>query len=203
MEAQYPASNMSGTQEPHISSSHRRRTDDIYRLRYSPSPRNSIMRENSGREGPQERTGTITMLKAVYIVFAFAASICFVWLSYTGPPPPLAEHADVYLPRLESSPTFLLGNAAYRPFDDATDRLWDALIPANKGAVLATNITSGFHVWATPAMFHQLKCLRDIRKYFIALDRSWEEAQRFMSQRGPGSAYENVAYCFDYVRQVC
>ena len=141
------------------------------------------------------------IFKYFYILCALAASLCFLWLSYTGPPPPLAR--DVYLPQLDSSPVFQLGNASYRPFDEVADRLWEALLPANKGAVLATNITSGFHLWATPAMFHQLRCLWDIRTQFVALSRSWAEARRFMSRRGPGSAYENVAYCFDYVRQVC
>ena len=142
------------------------------------------------------------MFKYIYIFCAVGASICFLWLSYVGPPPPLVTQ-NVYLPEQGLSPVFLLGNASYRPFDDAADQLWGALLPANKGAVLATNITSGFHLWAIPAMFHQLRCLRDIRNQFIALSGSWAEAQRFMGQRGPGSAYDNVAYCFDYVRQVC
>ncbi|RFU79490.1 hypothetical protein TARUN_2697, partial [Trichoderma arundinaceum] len=140
------------------------------------------------------------MFKYVYITLAVAASICFMWLSYTGPPPPVARH--VYLPRQEYTPQFLLGNASYRPFEDENARrLWDTILPPNHGAVLATNITSGFHVWAIPAMFHQLRCLREIRNQFIALSKPGDEARRFMSQKGPGSAYQNISYCFDYVRQ--
>lgn len=141
------------------------------------------------------------MFKCIYIIFALAASICFIWLSWTGPPPPIAR--GVYLPQREPFPTFMLGNNSFYPFDEVADGFWDTVVPVNKGAVLATNLTSGFHVWATPAMFHQLRCLRDIRTHFILLAKSWDEAKRFMSYRGPGSAYENVAYCFDYVRQVC
>jgi hypothetical protein len=141
------------------------------------------------------------MFKYIYIIFALALSIGFLWLSYTGPPPPIAHH--VYLPRQDYSPVFLFGNASYRSFSKAADKLWEELIPANNGAVLATNITSGFHLWATPAMFHQLQCLGEIRTHFIALSKSWDEAKRFMSWKGPGSPYQKVAYCFDYVRQVC
>ena len=140
------------------------------------------------------------MFKFFYIAFAFAASICFLWLSYTGPPPPLARH--VYLPQLDAKPVYQLGNPLYRSFEEEADELWEALLPSNKGAVLATNITSGFHVWAIPAMFHQLRCLRDIRTEFIALAKSGAEARRFMSRKGPGSRYDNITYCFDYVRQV-
>ncbi|KAE9373176.1 hypothetical protein N431DRAFT_465473 [Stipitochalara longipes BDJ] len=140
------------------------------------------------------------MFKCIYIPCVIVASICFLWLSYMGPPPPVV-YPNVYLPQQDSKPTFLLGNLSYRAFDDTADQLWEALIPANNGAVIATNITSGFHLWAIPAMFHQLRCLRDIRTHFIATGLSWTEAQRFMSQRGSGSAYDNVAYCFNYIRQ--
>ncbi|CAJ2508451.1 Uu.00g134770.m01.CDS01 [Anthostomella pinea] len=139
------------------------------------------------------------MFKIVYNTFAVAASIVLLWLSYTGPPPPIAKH--VYLPDLQTRPTFLLGNLSYRHFDAEADALWGELVPSNGGAVLGTNITNGFHVWAVPAMFHQLKCLRDIRTEFIAIGRSGREARRFMSERGQGSDYEKVAYCFDYIRQ--
>lgn len=131
---------------------------------------------------------------------ALGASIIFLWLSLTGPPPPLAHHT--YLPEVEAKPRFLLGNVSYRHFDDEAELLWRDLVPSNNGAVLATNITTGFHFWAIPAMFHQLRCLREIRHEFIALSRSGAEARRFMSDRGPGSSYANVSYCFDYVRQV-
>ncbi|PVH72012.1 hypothetical protein DL98DRAFT_612111 [Cadophora sp. DSE1049] len=141
------------------------------------------------------------MFKPVYIIFALLASVAFLWLSYIGPPPPVV-HQNIYLPHLESQPTFLLGNLSYRAFDKPAEQLWDDLVPANNGAVIATNITSGFHLWAIPAMFHQLRCLRDIRTYFIVTSLSWTKAQRFMSERGPGSSYDNVAYCFNYIRQV-
>ncbi|KAH7321828.1 hypothetical protein BKA65DRAFT_540973 [Rhexocercosporidium sp. MPI-PUGE-AT-0058] len=140
------------------------------------------------------------MFKPIYVIFVLLASIAFLWLSYIGPPPPVV-HQNIYLPYLESKPTFLLGNLSYRAFDKSAEQLWDDLVPANNGAVIATNITSGFHLWAIPAMFHQLRCLRDIRTYFIATSLSWNEAQKFMSERGPGSPYDNVAYCFNYVRQ--
>ncbi|KAI1820841.1 hypothetical protein F4861DRAFT_37605 [Xylaria intraflava] len=139
------------------------------------------------------------MFKLFYIIFAAGASILFLWLSYTGPPPPLARHT--YLPELQLTPTFLLGNMSWRKFSDEAEVLWDGILPANNGAVLATNITTGFHVWAVPTMFHQLQCLRTIRREFIALTRSGAEARRFMSTRGPASSYDNVTYCFDYVRQ--
>ncbi|KAF3018841.1 hypothetical protein E8E14_006202 [Neopestalotiopsis sp. 37M] len=139
------------------------------------------------------------MLKYVYMTCALGASIIFLWLSLTGPPPPLAHHT--YLPEVEAKPRFLLGNVSYRHFDDEAELLWRDLVPSNDGAVLATNITTGFHFWAIPAMFHQLRCLREIRHEFIALSRSGAEARRFMSDRGPGSSYANVSYCFDYVRQ--
>jgi hypothetical protein len=140
------------------------------------------------------------MLKYVYMTCALGASIIFLWLSLTGPPPPLTHHT--YLPEVEAKPRFLLGNVSYRHFDDEAELLWRDLVPTNNGAVLATNITTGFHFWAIPAMFHQLRCLREIRHEFIALSRSGAEARRFMSDRGPGSSYANVSYCFDYVRQV-
>jgi ABC-type phosphate/phosphonate transport system permease subunit len=140
------------------------------------------------------------MLKFLYMLCATGASVVFLWLSYTGPPPPIVHQPD--LPEFAPAPTFLLGNISFRRFDDHADALWDTLLPANKGAVLATNIASGFHLWARPAMFHQLQCLRTIRKEFVALMRSGAEARRFMSSRGPGSSYDNATYCFDYVRQV-
>lgn len=140
------------------------------------------------------------MLKYIYMTCALGAGIIFLWLSLTGPPPPLAHHT--YLPEVDAKPRFLLGNVSYRHFDDEAELLWHDLVPPNNGAVLATNITTGFHFWAIPAMFHQLRCLREIRHEFIALSRSGAEARRFMSDRGPGSTYANVSYCFDYVRQV-
>ncbi|KAI0170916.1 hypothetical protein BJ166DRAFT_622507 [Pestalotiopsis sp. NC0098] len=139
------------------------------------------------------------MLKYIYMTCALGAGIIFLWLSLTGPPPPLAHHT--YLPEVDAKPRFLLGNVSYRHFDDEAELLWHDLVPPNNGAVLATNITTGFHFWAIPAMFHQLRCLREIRHEFIALSRSGAEARRFMSDRGPGSTYANVSYCFDYVRQ--
>ena len=150
----------------------------------------------------ERKKETVDMFRYIYIVCALAASICFLWLSYTGPPPPLAQQS--ILPQLPPSPVFLLGNTSYRSFtDEKTQRLWDVILPANNGAVLATNVSSGFHLWARPAMFHQLQCLREIRTHFIALSRSWPAAQQFMNLRSHGSAYANVSYCFDYVRQVC
>ncbi|KAK5996701.1 hypothetical protein PT974_02041 [Cladobotryum mycophilum] len=123
------------------------------------------------------------MFKIIYVSCAVAASLCFLWLAYTGPPPPLARH--VYLPELEQRPMFLLRNASYRPFEEeSAAKLWNEILPANGGAVLATNITSGFHLWAVPAMFHQLRCLREIRTKFIELSLPGADSRRFMSYRG-------------------
>ena len=141
------------------------------------------------------------MFYHVYIACAFAATLAFLWLSWVGPPLPVAQ--QTYLPRIESRPLFLLGNVAYRSFNNASaDKLWDDLIPENGGAVLGTNISTGFHVWAVPAMFHQLKCLRTIRSHFVGMLRSAAAAEELMSSKGPGSVYDEVTYCFDYMRQV-
>ncbi|KAI1323997.1 hypothetical protein F5Y16DRAFT_402845 [Xylariaceae sp. FL0255] len=139
------------------------------------------------------------MLKHLYILGATSASVLLLWLSYTGPPPPIARQPD--LPEFPLKPTFLLGDITYRKFNDHAEALWDALIPAHNGAVLGTHIASGFHVWAIPAMFHQLQCLRDIRKELVALNQSAAEARRFMSYRGPDSSYDHITYCFNYLRQ--
>lgn len=121
------------------------------------------------------------------------------YLTVSGPPSPLAE--DVFLPELPIRPTFHLDNQSYIPFDEEADRFWEDLTPPNHGAVLATNLTSGFHYWARLSMFHHLSCLRDIRKAFILISPDWAAAEDFVRDQTEVSHYSHIGRCFDYIRQ--
>lgn len=123
-----------------------------------------------------------------------------ILLTVLGPPPPITT--DTYRPRPSSTPKFILGNASYAAFDKAADHLWDALVPDNGGAVLATNMTSGLHFWAKLAMFHQLSCLRDVRSQLVRMTQSGDESTRFVEDKSLGSPYNQLGKCFDYLLHV-
>lgn len=137
---------------------------------------------------------------------ATAALLCtstalLLLLTVLGPPPPIAT--ETYRPRPSTSPKFILGNASYAAFDEAANRLWDAVVPDTGGSVLATNMTTGLHFWARLAMFHQLSCLRDVRAQFARMTQSGDESIRFRENKGAGSLYDELGQCFDYLLQVC
>lgn len=121
-------------------------------------------------------------------------------LTVLGPSPPFTT--DTYRPQPASTPKFILGNASYAEFDEAANRLWDAVVPDTGGTVLATNMTTGLHFWARLAMFHQLKCLRDVRSQFVRMTQSGDEPTRFAEDKSLGSLYNELGRCFDYLLQV-
>lgn len=135
----------------------------------------------------------------VYLACVVAAAAIFGVLAYLGPPPPVTYEKNV--PEQAETWRIQMNNDSFAGWDAQADQLWDALVP-NGGIVLATNLTSGLHFWAQAAMFHQLKCLRDIRAQVSAMARSWDAAEALVDRRGPGSDYESMGFCFDYVRQV-
>lgn len=137
---------------------------------------------------------------AIYLPCVVITAAIFAVLSFLGPPLPVTR--DTNIPEQALTWQIQLNNDSYGGWNDESDQLWDTIVP-NNGVVLATNLTSGFHFWANVAMFHQLKCLRDIRSRLIALAGSWDEVEAFTAWRGPGSEYERIGSCFDYVRQVC
>lgn len=138
--------------------------------------------------------------KCSYAAVNLAASIALLWLLFTGPPLPVAS--DKFMPVLHSSPKFILFDPSYTSLANVSDAQWESLVPESGGAVLATNLTSGFHFWANLAVFHQLQCLKDIRSQFVAVAKSWDNAEAFMKHRGPGSDYDLLGHCFDYLYQV-
>lgn len=136
---------------------------------------------------------------------ATAALLCIstalvLLLTVLGPSPPFTT--DTYRPRPSSTPRFILGNASYAAFDEAADRLWDAVVPETGGTVLATNMTNGLHFWAGLAMFHQLRCLRDVRSQLVRMTQSGDESTRFVEDKSLGSLYDENGRCFDYLLQV-
>lgn len=136
-----------------------------------------------------------------YICTLVSVSIVFAWLSFQGPPRPTTHESN--LPAQTFISVMELGNSTFAAWTDEANRLWDseAVLPSNGGAVLATNLSSGFHFWAKPAMFHHLMCLREVRRQFVKMSASWDAD--FLSGRArSGSEYENLGYCFDYLRQV-
>jgi hypothetical protein len=135
----------------------------------------------------------------IYFLISFTASVVFVGLSLWGGPPPITR--EINLPHQAIYDEMHMDNRSYTSWNEESDRLWDALLPENGGSVLATNLTSGYHFWGRIAMFHQLQCLRDIRKQLAAMSESWDASRTLMSHNGWGSEYERFGYCFDYVRQ--
>lgn len=135
----------------------------------------------------------------VYLCVAITSSVVFVWLSITGPPPPTAD--DINLPHQSEIPSMIMGSKTYGFWTKEAQNAWDNMLPSNGGVVVATNLTTGFHYWAMPAMFHQLKCLRDIRKRFASMASTWDE--EFGQVHGHNGEYERLSSCFDLIRQVC
>lgn len=135
----------------------------------------------------------------VYVWMALVSSAVLIWFSVQGPPAPMAR--DSNLPHQEILEVMELGNRAYGSWRNASNPFWDRIVPGNGGAVLATNLSNGFHFWARPAMFHHLACLRDIRHQFMKMADGWD-AGHFASDRGPDSTYDRLGHCFDYIRQV-
>jgi hypothetical protein len=134
----------------------------------------------------------------LYLCATITASVVLIWLSIIGPPPPLVQ--DSSLPPQPTLPVMVMGSREYGFWTKQGKELWDAIIPSNGGAVVATNLTSGFHFWAMPAMFHQLACLRDIRKQFSHMSKAWDGS--FVLNQGQNSEYERLSNCFDLIRQV-
>ncbi|KAK2049011.1 hypothetical protein LZ31DRAFT_591063 [Colletotrichum somersetense] len=133
-----------------------------------------------------------------------SATALITLLAVIGPPPPIS--LDAFYEPAPPVPRFILGDAAYAQFDGAADALWNnpgALLPASGGAALATNMTTGFHYWGHISMFHHLRCLRDIRNQMVRLARDDPTtAAKFVSVgERPGSSYEALGYCFDYILQ--
>ncbi|KAH7336734.1 hypothetical protein BKA65DRAFT_564036 [Rhexocercosporidium sp. MPI-PUGE-AT-0058] len=126
-------------------------------------------------------------------------SATLLWLIILGPFPPSVDYT--FLPDQQTKAVFHLDNQSYIAFDKRADDLWKSILPSNDGRVLATNISSGFHYWATVAMFHQLSCLRNIRYAFLAMSHSADAAVVIQQEMGKGSAYEKLGVCFDYIRQ--
>ncbi|KAH7548628.1 hypothetical protein BM1_11000 [Bipolaris maydis] len=130
-------------------------------------------------------------------------SLCgavLIFLTVLGPSPPLSH--DVFYKPAPPKPKFILGDNAYASFDDAADILWGGILPRTGGSVLATNLTDGFHFWGQVSMFHQIRCLVDIRSQFLRMLRSAKESQSFVANKSSGSRYEQLGYCFDYILQV-
>ena len=136
---------------------------------------------------------------SLYIAIAITASIILNILPFLGSPPPRVQGTN--LPTQHVFDEMHMDNQSYTVWNDDATQLWDALLPSNGGSVLATNLTSGYHFWGRIAMFHQLQCLKDIRKQFIAMTTDWEASKHLMSNRGYGSDYEEFGLCFDYLRQ--
>jgi hypothetical protein len=135
----------------------------------------------------------------IYTVIAITGSIAFIGLPFFGPSPPIARGTN--LPEQAIFDEMHMDNASYASWNDEADELWNSMLPENGGSVLATNLTSGYHFWGRVAMFHQLQCLRDIRKHLAAMSESWDASRALMSNRGWGSDYEQLGLCFDYLRQ--
>lgn len=135
-----------------------------------------------------------------FIGFLSLSAVLLIFLAVVGPPPPPSR--DVFYEPAPLKPRFILGDKAYINFDDTADSLWDSIIPKTGGSVLATNLTDGFHFWGQVSMFHQLRCLVDIRSQFLRMSRSSEESRSFVADKSSGSRYDQLGYCFDYVLQV-
>lgn len=138
----------------------------------------------------------------VYASVTVLASVVLIGLPFAGrafESPPIVRGTN--LPEQAVFDEMHMDNASYASWSDKADRLWDALLPENGGSVLATNLTSGYHFWGRVSMFHQLQCLRDIRKQLKAMSGSWEASRALMGNRGWGSDYEQLGLCFDYLRQ--
>lgn len=136
----------------------------------------------------------------VYASVAVVASVVLIGLPFAGrAPPPVVLGTN--LPEQVVFDEMHMDNASYTSWSEEADHLWDALLPDNGGSVLATNLTSGYHFWGRVSMFHQLQCLRDIRKQLKAMSISWDASRALMSNRGWGSDYEQFGLCFDYLRQ--
>ncbi|KAL1877499.1 hypothetical protein Daus18300_002486 [Diaporthe australafricana] len=136
----------------------------------------------------------------VYASVAVVASVVLIGLPFAGRAPPPVVHGT-NLPEQAIFDEMHMDNASYASWNEKADRLWDALLPENGGSVLATNLTSGYHFWGRVSMFHQLQCLRDIRKQLKAMSGSWDASRALMGNRGWGSDYEQLGLCFDYLRQ--
>ena len=136
----------------------------------------------------------------VYTILIMTTCVVFAWLSFVRPGPPTSLESN--LPPQAVWSVMEMGTPRYGLWSTEASDLWESgsLVPANGGAVLATNLSSGFHFWARPAMFHHLRCLRDIRRQFISMSRSWDD--QFSRDRGSGSEYDRLGRCFDYLRQV-
>lgn len=136
----------------------------------------------------------------VYNFIVTASCIVFAWLSFVGPSPPMTLESN--LPPQTIRSVMEMGNPQYGAWSGEARELWESgsMIPINGGAVLATNLSNGFHFWAKPAMFHHLSCLRDIRRQFVSMSGSWDA--QFSQHRWPGSEYARLGHCFDYIRQV-
>ena len=148
-----------------------------------------------------EQTNTkMFSFRTVYATVAVLASVVLLWFSLMEEPaPPIARGTN--LPEQRVYDEMHMDNASYAAWTEKADELWEALLPENDGNVLATNLTSGYHFWGRVSMFHQLQCLRDIRKQLEAMSRSWDASKHFMRNRGYGSDYEQMGLCFDYLRQ--
>ncbi|PYI28110.1 hypothetical protein BP00DRAFT_273048 [Aspergillus indologenus CBS 114.80] len=139
--------------------------------------------------------------QVIFIPLLGTICIALFYLSIRGPPPPVAE--DVFLPQQSLVAKFHLDNSTFADLSHEGDAAWEALLPANKGVVLASNLTSGLHFWATVAMFHQLECLVMIRKTMQNLGSSSPEPgdRSFHASTEADSVLDAVGYCFDYLRQ--
>ncbi|KAK1565917.1 uncharacterized protein LY79DRAFT_585144 [Colletotrichum navitas] len=143
-------------------------------------------------------------LRTVGVGLVSSATALLIILVIVGPSPPIS--LDVFFEPAPKMPRFILGDAAYAHFDDAADALWNdpgALLPASGGSALATNMTTGFHYWGHISMFHHLRCLRDIRTQMVRLARGGPTTSvKYAPEDGrPGSSYEALGYCFDYLLQ--
>lgn len=152
------------------------------------------------RFGQNIHQGIMLAARQVVVIVLFATAASLVFLAILGPAPPTT--LDVFYQPAPPKPRFILGDREYATFDDAANTRWDAVLPSTGGSVIATNMTSGFHFWAQLSMFHQLRCLRDIRAQLLRMSRSPAEAADFMAQHGLDSHYAQLGYCFDYILQV-
>ncbi|KAL9077533.1 MAG: hypothetical protein Q9157_003362 [Trypethelium eluteriae] len=103
-----------------------------------------------------------------------------------------------------------------RPSDE-TDKAWNALLPPGRGFVFIEdyeeyNLPPGeetpYGTIFSVALFHQLHCLGQLRKYYwmlldgvVALDKNVDTKVFKMAEELMGEHGDHVHHCFDYLRQ--